>query len=84
MLLREATVISEKRGSKLAVEHSQDRLERSDRFSQMPPDLFDGRIGGTDHLAKHIAQTLPSAPKVSQGPLQNTRLAHRAPDGFHR
>jgi hypothetical protein len=84
MLHVEATVISEQRGPKRAVEHRQDRLERSDCFSQMQPDLFNGGIGGTDQLTKHIAETLPSAPKVSQGSLQSTWPAHRARDGFDR
>jgi hypothetical protein len=84
MLHVEATVISEQRDPKLAVEHRQDGLERSDRFSQMPPDLFEGSIGGADELTKHIAQTLPPTLKVFQGSLQNTRPGHRARDLFDR
>jgi hypothetical protein len=82
MLHGEATVISEQRGPKLAVEHCQHRLERSDCLSQMSPDLFDGGIGGADHLTKYIAQTLPSTREVSQGSLQSTRLAHPGRDAF--
>ena len=54
------------RGPKLPVEQLQDRLERSDRLAELAPHLLKCRFNGTDHLPKHIAQTLSLAPKVSQ------------------